>query len=61
MWHIRPVVCFRRLRSNGRGSDGPAMNYYNDHDPFCCGWLKELVAAGLLPEGDVDNRSIADD
>lgn len=37
------------------------MNYYNDNDPFRCGWLKELVAAGLLPEGDVDNRSIADD
>ena len=32
--------------------------YYNDADPAVCAWLRELVAAGLLPAGDVDERSI---
>ncbi len=34
------------------------MNYYNDNDPYCCAWLRNLVAAGHLPKGDVDERSI---
>jgi DNA (cytosine-5)-methyltransferase 1 len=32
--------------------------YYNDSDPRCCAWLRELVRAGLIPEGDVDGRPI---
>jgi len=32
--------------------------YYNEHDPAACAWLRELIAAGLLPEGEVDARSI---
>jgi DNA (cytosine-5)-methyltransferase 1 len=32
--------------------------YYNDADPASCAWLRELIAAGLLPEGEVDERSI---
>lgn len=32
--------------------------YYNDVDPAACAWLRELIAAGLLPGGDVDERSI---
>ncbi|SEG38420.1 DNA cytosine methyltransferase, partial [Jhaorihella thermophila] len=32
--------------------------YYNDADPEACAWLRELVAAGLLPAGEVDERSI---
>lgn len=32
--------------------------YYNDADPAACAWLRELIAAGLLPEGEVDERSI---
>ena len=32
--------------------------YYNDADPAACAWLRELLAAGLLPAGDVDERSI---
>jgi len=36
------------------------VNYYNDNDPFCCAWLKELMADGLIPKGDIDERSIAD-
>ena len=32
--------------------------YYNDADPAACAWLRELIAAGLLPAGEVDGRSI---
>ena len=34
------------------------MNFYNDNDPKVCAWLRELIAAGELPPGDVDCRSI---
>ncbi|PZO48739.1 MAG: DNA cytosine methyltransferase, partial [Phormidesmis priestleyi] len=36
------------------------MNYYNEIDPFAVQWLKELIRAGLIPAGDVDERSIED-
>ncbi len=36
------------------------MNYYNDNDRHCCAWLRELIKAGQIPEGEVDERSIAD-
>lgn len=36
------------------------MNYYNEFDPFAAQWLRELIADGLLPPGDVDDRSIVD-
>ncbi|MGI3213343.1 DNA cytosine methyltransferase [Roseovarius tibetensis] len=32
--------------------------YYNDADPASCAWLRELIAAGHLPDGEVDARSI---
>lgn len=32
--------------------------YYNDADPAACAWLRELIAARLLPAGEVDGRSI---
>jgi DNA (cytosine-5)-methyltransferase 1 len=34
--------------------------YYNDADPAACAWLRELIAANLLPDGEVDERSILD-
>ena len=34
--------------------------YYNEIDPFCCAWLKELIKAGEIPDGEIDSRSIAD-
>lgn len=34
------------------------MNYYNDNDTKACAWLRELIAQGHLPPGDVDCRSI---
>ena len=36
------------------------MNYYNDFDKKACAWLRELIKAGLIPDGVVDERSITD-
>jgi len=34
--------------------------YYNDNDPFCCAWLRELMKDGLIMNGEIDSRSITD-
>lgn len=34
--------------------------YYNEHDPQAAAWLRELIKAGLIAPGDVDERSIED-
>lgn len=34
--------------------------YYNEHDWRAAAWLRGLIAEGVLPDGDVDERSIAD-
>lgn len=34
--------------------------YYNENDAHAAGWLRNLVAAGHLPAGTVDDRSILD-
>ncbi|WP_148294198.1 DNA cytosine methyltransferase, partial [Azospirillum sp. B506] len=34
--------------------------YYNEFDPFAAQWLRNLIDAGLIPAGDVDERSILD-
>lgn len=36
------------------------MNYYNEFDPKAAAWLRELIKAGLIPAGDVDERSITE-
>lgn len=36
------------------------MNYYNEFDPNAAVWLRELIAGGLIPKGEVDERSITD-
>ena len=38
----------------GRGS------YYNEMDPFAAAWIRELIKAGEIAPGDVDERSIKD-
>lgn len=35
-------------------------NYYNDNDPFAAQWARNLIKAGLVPDGEVDERSILD-
>lgn len=34
--------------------------YYNEIDPAACEWLRELMKNGMIPEGDIDERSISD-
>lgn len=34
--------------------------YYNEHDPFAAQWLRNLIAAGHIAPGVVDERSIED-
>lgn len=36
------------------------MNYYNEFDPYAAQWLRNLIKAGHIPVGDVDDRSITD-
>ncbi len=34
--------------------------YYNENDPYAAQWLRNLMEAGLIMEGTVDERSIKD-
>jgi len=34
--------------------------YYLDNDPYCAAWLRNLIKAGHIPPGDVDERDIRD-
>jgi DNA (cytosine-5)-methyltransferase 1 len=34
--------------------------YYNENDPRAAQWLRELIKAGEIPEGVVDERSISE-
>jgi DNA (cytosine-5)-methyltransferase 1 len=34
--------------------------YYNEIDTFAAAWLRNLMSAGLIPQGEVDERSILD-
>jgi DNA (cytosine-5)-methyltransferase 1 len=34
--------------------------YYNEIDPYCVEWLKNLISADLIAPGDVDSRPIQD-
>lgn len=34
--------------------------YYNENNPFAAQWLRNLISAGLIAPGDVDDRSIVD-
>lgn len=36
------------------------MNYYNENDPHAAQWIRNLIAAKLIPNGIVDDRSIED-
>lgn len=37
-----------------------ARAYYNEHDAYAAQWLRNLIAAGHIAPGDVDERSIED-
>ena len=36
------------------------MNYYNEFDKHAAQWLRNLIDAGLIPAGHVDERSITE-
>ncbi len=36
------------------------LTYYNELDPFAAAWLRALMTAGEIPDGEVDERSITD-
>ena len=36
------------------------LAYYNEIDPYAAQWIRNLIAAGLVMPGDVDERSIVD-
>jgi len=36
------------------------MHYFNEFDAGAAAWLRELMADGLIPKGDVDERSITE-
>jgi len=35
-------------------------HYYNDFSPEACAWVEQLIMEGLIPDGDVDCRSITE-
>jgi DNA (cytosine-5)-methyltransferase 1 len=35
-------------------------NYYNEWEPYAADWLRNLIKKGLIPDGEVDTRSIVD-
>jgi DNA (cytosine-5)-methyltransferase 1 len=37
-----------------------ACSYYNENDPYAAQWLRNLIRAGHIAHGDVDERSIVD-
>ncbi len=34
--------------------------YYNEIEPYAAAWLRNLIRAGLIPAGDVDERDVRD-
>ena len=34
--------------------------YYNENDPYAAAWIRNLITAGLIAPGDVDDRDIRD-
>ena len=53
---ITPRVAPGLERAEGAGG----VCFYNEHDPKAAAWLRELIAAGHIAPGIVDERSIKD-
>lgn len=34
--------------------------YYNEHNPYAAQWLRNLIKARVIADGEVDERSIED-
>lgn len=48
------------MRRDGTRAARGAAAYYNEIDPYAAQWLRNLIAAGHIAAGDVDERSIVD-
>lgn len=42
------------------GTEATLRAYYNEFDKGAAAWLRELISAGLIADGDVDERDIRD-
>ena len=51
-YHDRP----QQIADSGSGMTA----YYNEIDPYAAQWLRNLISAGHIAAGDVDERSIVD-
>jgi len=51
---------FKGVAMDGAKYWDSAMNYYNEFDPKAAAWIRELINAGMIPDGEVDERSITD-
>ena len=50
----------RSSRAADEAAGGKVVNYYNEWDKGAAAWLRELIKAGLIPQGYVDERSITE-
>lgn len=55
--HPSPSAAAGRVVGGWEGGD---VNYYNEWNPYAADWLRNLIDAGLIPLGYVDERSISD-
>src|SRR5665647_2860036 len=61
----RPEASHSRAGGDDQaGAFGPGINpmssYYNEIDPYAAQWLRNLIEAGHIASGEVDERSIKD-
>lgn len=54
------LLSFRLVYLKGCIMSTVKSAYYNEIDPFCCRWLRGLQRDGLITDGEVDGRSIAE-
>src|ERR1700733_327265 len=54
----RPLSGRRRCSRRFERGNELMRAYYNEIDKYCAGWLRNLVSASLIPDGDVDERPI---
>jgi hypothetical protein len=52
----RLPVLLRESHGEARGGRDVSA-YYNEFDPYAAEWLRNLIAAGHIAPGDVDERS----
>ena len=57
-----PLVLMSNERqpADKQSAEGSMPAYYNENDPYAAQWLRNLIAAGQIAPGDVDERSIQD-